>query len=118
MDELRIWNTARTAAQIQAGMNLQLPGGTAGLVGLYGFDEGTGVLAADGSGQGNIAPVGGATFTERTGTSRRMPPSPKRLQAPPPTPTARPPQASSTPTAWRRSTPSAWGRRAQTSAAA
>ena len=35
-----------------------------GLVAAYGFDEGTGVQAADASGQGNVGTLGGATWTQ------------------------------------------------------
>ncbi len=65
VDELRVWNTARTAAEIAANKDRLVAPGTAGLVGLWSFDDGAGVLAADGSGNGNLAVVGGATWTER-----------------------------------------------------
>jgi hypothetical protein len=41
MDELRIWNTARTQAQIQANMNTEIPANTAGLVANYRMNQGT-----------------------------------------------------------------------------
>jgi hypothetical protein len=40
MDEVRVWNTARTGAQLRAGMYSQLPSTTTGLVGQWHFDEG------------------------------------------------------------------------------
>ncbi len=40
MDEVRVWNLERTAAQIQASMNTELCGAT-GLVAYYRFNEGT-----------------------------------------------------------------------------
>ncbi|HEY4148768.1 MAG TPA: LamG-like jellyroll fold domain-containing protein [Chitinophagaceae bacterium] len=40
IDEVRIWNTQRTQAQIQANMNITLTGTEAGLVGLFSFDLG------------------------------------------------------------------------------
>ena len=40
MDEFRIWNVARTQAQIQANSNLPIPAGTAGLVLYYPFNQG------------------------------------------------------------------------------
>ncbi|MBS1664829.1 MAG: T9SS type A sorting domain-containing protein [Bacteroidetes bacterium] len=40
LDEVRIWNTARTQAQIQANMNTTLTGSETGLVGLYSMDQG------------------------------------------------------------------------------
>jgi len=41
MDELRIWNVARTQAQIQASMNNEIPAGTTGLTAYYRFNQGT-----------------------------------------------------------------------------
>lgn len=40
-DELRIWNTARTPAEIQSSMNGELTGTEPGLVAYYNFDQGT-----------------------------------------------------------------------------
>ena len=40
LDEVRIWNTQRTAADIQANMNNTLTGTETGLVAEFGFDEG------------------------------------------------------------------------------
>jgi hypothetical protein len=53
IDELRIWNTVRSQAQIQQNMNFRLIGNEAGLVGYYRFDEGTGATAIDATGSGN-----------------------------------------------------------------
>jgi hypothetical protein len=39
-DELRIWNTARTQAEIQSSMNMELAGNEPGLVAYYNFNEG------------------------------------------------------------------------------
>jgi gliding motility-associated-like protein len=41
IDELKVWNTERTAAQIQGGMNSELVGDGAGLVAYYNFNQGT-----------------------------------------------------------------------------
>lgn len=40
LDELRIWNTARTQAQIQASMNTEIAASTAGLTAYYRFNQG------------------------------------------------------------------------------
>jgi hypothetical protein len=40
-DEVRVWNIARTEAQIQATMNTTLTGNEPGLVGYWNFDDGT-----------------------------------------------------------------------------
>jgi PKD repeat protein len=55
IDEVRLWNGARTAAQIQSNMNHCLTGSEAGLVGYWRFDEGAGATASDSSGGGNPA---------------------------------------------------------------
>jgi hypothetical protein len=49
MDEIRIWNVARTAATISANMHRRLTGTEAGLVGYWRLDEGTGSSALDAS---------------------------------------------------------------------
>ena len=41
MDELRIWNDARTITEINDNMNKELSGTEAGLVGYYRFNEGS-----------------------------------------------------------------------------
>ena len=52
MDELRIWNMARTQAQIFEGINSSVPVNSSGLVAYYKFDEGGG-NPFDASGNGN-----------------------------------------------------------------
>ncbi len=52
MDEIRIWNIARSQAQIQAGMSMVLPPNTNGLTACYRLDEGAGTSAADLTGHG------------------------------------------------------------------
>jgi len=52
MDEVRVWNVARPAAEILAAKDFAAHGGEPGLVGLWGFDE-TGNIAFDGSANGN-----------------------------------------------------------------
>ena len=53
MDELRIWNVARTQAQIQANMNFTVANNSTGLAAYYKFDEGTGSTTADATSNGN-----------------------------------------------------------------
>ncbi|WP_162910835.1 LamG-like jellyroll fold domain-containing protein [Hymenobacter oligotrophus] len=59
IDEVRVWNVARTAAQLNAAKGAGLPGGTAGLVAYYRLNEGSGLSAADATGtaanQGTLA---------------------------------------------------------------
>ncbi len=53
MDEIRMWNTARTEVQIRANMHRELQGNEAGLAGYYKLDTGTGTTASDSSGNSN-----------------------------------------------------------------
>ncbi len=88
VDELRIWSTARTNAEIAAHRFQILSPGTVGLVGSYRFEEGAGVTVSDSSGSGspdgelrsgvsgngewvsradnaaNTAPIGGLVFED------------------------------------------------------
>ena len=61
VDEARVWNVVRTAAQISANKNLELTSGT-GLLGRWGLNEASGTTAAN-SVSGGVAGtlVGGAT---------------------------------------------------------
>jgi hypothetical protein len=47
LDELRLWNIARTASEIQATQSLELTGAELGLVGYWRFDEGSGTTSID-----------------------------------------------------------------------
>lgn len=58
IDEVRIWNVARTPAQILANKDLPIVTGTTGLLARYGFNEGTGTSAAGINASGAAAPVG------------------------------------------------------------
>ena len=54
IDEIRIWNTVRTAEEIQSDMNRMVAAGTPGLVTYWPFNEGTGFRCDDLSGNGNF----------------------------------------------------------------
>jgi hypothetical protein len=62
IDEVRVWNGARTASQIQQNMSVRLTGNEGGLVGYWRFDEGAGSSVADSSTKGIagtlVGPVG------------------------------------------------------------
>jgi hypothetical protein len=60
LDEVRIWNTARTQSQIQASKNSELVGTETGLVAYYNFNQGT----ADGTNTGIT------TLTDRTSNAK------------------------------------------------
>jgi len=49
MDEVRIWNRARSAGEIAANMNRRLAGSESGLVGYWRMDEGSGEVTRDSS---------------------------------------------------------------------
>ncbi|MEG4838227.1 DUF4347 domain-containing protein, partial [Microcoleus sp. B9-D4] len=67
IDEVRVWNTARTQAQIQGSMNQNIDPNTAGLLGYWKFDEGAGVTASDISGTDNSGTLqSGATWVTDT----------------------------------------------------
>ena len=53
IDEVRIWNTARSASQIQTNFARTLTGSESGLVGYYRMDEGSGTNVTDLTGHGN-----------------------------------------------------------------
>lgn len=52
-DDVRVWNFAKTASQIQAQMTQALTGSESGLVGYWNLEEGSGLTANDASSNGN-----------------------------------------------------------------
>ena len=54
IDEVRIWDSARTQAEIQASKDVEVPGAP-GLLARYGFNEGSGTLAGDSGGDDHSA---------------------------------------------------------------
>jgi len=75
LDEVRVWSTARSAAELQASALRPLAGSEPGLVGLWRLDEGSGLELFDGSPShldGAIAAAGGAApFAASTAWSSR-----------------------------------------------
>ncbi|MCA2719621.1 Calx-beta domain-containing protein [Microcystis sp. M169S2] len=63
IDEVRIWNKARTQAEIQADINRQLTGNETGLVGYWNFNEGSGNTVTDLTNNHNNGTIYGATWT-------------------------------------------------------
>nr|NCR56027.1 hypothetical protein [Microcystis aeruginosa L211-07] len=64
IDEVRIWNKARTQAEIQADMTHPLTGSETGLVGYWQFNENAGTTVTDLAGNDNNGTIlGGAAFT-------------------------------------------------------
>ena len=66
IDEVRIWNYARTVAQIQGDMNHELRGTEDGLVGYWRFNEGQGTTAFDSSPKPHNGTIVGAVWTTDT----------------------------------------------------
>ncbi len=66
MDEIRIWDTARTQQQIQDNM-YQQPDSVADLAAYWKLNEGEGVVAADNSENNNQGSVQGASWTINSG---------------------------------------------------
>jgi hypothetical protein len=65
-EEIRIWNVARTQAQIQSTMDQRLAGTEAGLVGYWRCDDGSGTTLTNRSANGNVdngTLLPGATWT-------------------------------------------------------
>jgi hypothetical protein len=58
IDEVRVWNIARTQDEIQSTMNGSLIGDETGLVGYWTFDEGSGQITIDGTGLGQYGQLG------------------------------------------------------------
>ncbi len=64
IDEVRIWNTARTAAQIRENMTRTLDGDESGLVAYYRLNEASGTTAHDATANSNNGTINGATLTD------------------------------------------------------
>jgi hypothetical protein len=64
LDDFRVWNYARTAEEIQAGMGQELRGSEEGLVGYWKFNEGEGTTAADSSPSQNHGTITGPLWRE------------------------------------------------------
>ena len=55
VDEVRLWNVARSQSDIVQNLRTYLSASTPGLIGYWHFDEGTGTTAADATANGNTA---------------------------------------------------------------
>ena len=67
IDEVRIWNVVRSAAQINQNWNKPLAGNEPGLAAYYRFDESSGTTITDATGHGNTGTLNGARFVEPRG---------------------------------------------------
>ena len=59
IDEVRIWNIARNQEEIVSSMDSSLTGQESGLVAYYNFDEGSGIILNDLTGNGHNGTVVG-----------------------------------------------------------
>jgi len=66
IDEIRLWNAARTPSQIAADMSHRLPATQPGLIGYWRFNEGTGQSVADATSNANHGFRGASAATEST----------------------------------------------------
>jgi Ni,Fe-hydrogenase III small subunit len=66
LDEVRIWNTERSATEVADNRNMFIPSNTPNLVAYYKFDEANGTTTSDATGNGNNG-------TLLTGTTRVIP---------------------------------------------
>ncbi|MEX2188872.1 MAG: right-handed parallel beta-helix repeat-containing protein [Pirellulales bacterium] len=65
LDDVRIWNTSRQPAEIQAAMTEGVTGGEAGLVAAWDFQQGVGNIAIDRTPHGHDGTLGGGIATRR-----------------------------------------------------
>jgi hypothetical protein len=64
IDEVRVWNYARSANQIAATMSTPLVGNETGLIGYWSFDEGSGQSVGDVTGNGSNGRLGNSTGSD------------------------------------------------------
>jgi len=64
IDDVRLWNDARTASEISGNMNNELSGNEANLAGYWKFNEGTGTAVADASPNGSNGILGAGSGTQ------------------------------------------------------
>lgn len=107
IDEMRVWNLARTEAQIKATMSSSLTGNEPGLVAYWRFNESTGQSLVDATSNHNDGRLGATTgieVSDPTWSRYAAPVAP--LATPTPTPTRTPTNTRThTPTAMPTNTP-------------
>jgi len=64
IDEVRIWNYARSAGQLSGDMNHELSGTESGLIGYWSFNEGSGQVAQDGTTNASHGRLGTTTGSD------------------------------------------------------
>ncbi len=69
IDEIRLWNRARTVDQINIGMNQSIDSNQDGLIAYWNFNEGSGNQLHDQTGNGNNGTITGADWSANVGFS-------------------------------------------------
>jgi hypothetical protein len=69
IDDIRVWNVARTQEEIQRDTNRELIGTEEGLVGYWKFNEGSGTIAQDSTSNNNDGTIYGATRLKKQATN-------------------------------------------------
>jgi len=82
LDEVRVWDYARTPEEIRSAMNVEILRAP-GLLGRWGFNEGGGMLADDSTGNGWYGSVVGASWTQGAPIAANAPPAAPIPLAPP-----------------------------------
>ncbi len=81
MDEVRIWNIARSGPQILTDMNCKITSPRGGLIAVYNMDEGTGTTTTDHSGNNHTGTLtNGAAWTSSTASINPCPTVPTLSQ--------------------------------------
>ncbi len=73
IDEVRIWDSARSLEEIQASKDVEVPGAP-GLLARYGFNEGSATLAGDTGGDDHSAIIFNAPWTAGFSVAAAPPP--------------------------------------------
>jgi len=82
LDEVRVWNHARTQAEIQATINSEVSSAT-GLLGRWGLNEGIGTTAGDSSGNANDGTITAGAWVPGAPFDVNLPPALPVLISPP-----------------------------------
>ncbi len=82
LDEVRVWNYARSLAELQAAINTEITSPMPGLLGRWGLGEGSGTATADSSGNGRNGTIVNAAWAVGAPFDADMPPDVPVLVAP------------------------------------
>jgi hypothetical protein len=83
LDEVRVWNYARSQAEIRAAINSEIASPVSGLLGRWGLNEGSGMVAADSSGNDNDGTIVNATWAVGSPFDANLAPDSPILVEPP-----------------------------------